>query len=277
MKHHGCTGRYWHLCASPCGAALDQARLAVVYFQADDLCDDGPVQPEHLGGPTRAMSNLLLPVGIPHKAWNRQAESMAERDLIKRHLPCSVRATINGSPVVESSGPMPDAPNTWIRLERGVRRLQSCEMAKAKGMPGNWTMKSTTWKNSWVKDSTSLHIWTAALDSIGEWLETTTEVTSATKVKATSSPSKPTMKDTNGTSEGKPPRLKTEDDEPDWSWQVPDLQPGGAWYNDRVCNLRQAVATLGSPVQLYLGGLEIVEIHRRNYLTEGPKNLQLLW
>jgi hypothetical protein len=73
MKHRGYTGRYWHLCASQCGAALDQARLVVVYFQADDLCDDGPIQPEQLGGPTRAMSNFLLPVGIPHKAWNRQA------------------------------------------------------------------------------------------------------------------------------------------------------------------------------------------------------------
>jgi hypothetical protein len=90
------------------------------------------------------MSNLLLPVGIPHKAWNRQAESVAEGDLIKRHLPCSVRAAIKCSPVFESSGPMLDAPNTWIRSERGVRRLQACEMAKAKGMPGNWTTKSTT-------------------------------------------------------------------------------------------------------------------------------------
>jgi hypothetical protein len=115
------------------------------------------------------------------------------------------------------------------------------------------------------------------LDSVGEWLETTPEATSgATKVKSTSSSSKPTTKDTNGTSGENPPRLKTEDDEPDWSWQVPDLQPGGAWYNDQVCNLRQAVATLGSPVQLYLGGFEILEIHRQNYSTEGPKNLQLL-
>jgi hypothetical protein len=52
MKHCSYTGRCWHLCASQCGAALDQARLAVVYFQADDVCDDGPTQPEQLGGST---------------------------------------------------------------------------------------------------------------------------------------------------------------------------------------------------------------------------------
>jgi hypothetical protein len=80
-----------------------------------------------------AMSNLLLPVGIPRKAWNHQPENEAELPTTKKYQPCQVYHEIDGSPVFEAIGPMSDLPNSWIRSDCGIRRLQMCEMAKATG------------------------------------------------------------------------------------------------------------------------------------------------
>jgi hypothetical protein len=59
---------YWFLRAHEFGAALHQDRLFVVYYQsASD--DAAPKQPEPDQLPPRSMANLLLPTGIPSKAY----------------------------------------------------------------------------------------------------------------------------------------------------------------------------------------------------------------
>jgi hypothetical protein len=190
-----------------------------------------------------------------------------------------VTAAIQGSPVYDATGLMPDRPNTWIRSEKGIRRLQACEMAKAKGMPGEWTTKDLKWKNTWIQDSTSLHIWTTALGAVSEWFEATPTKIAQEAATNDSSVKAPTANvlEAENTLEGAQSESKATEEFQEWSWQVPNIGAGGSWYNDRTANLCQAVATVGSPVQLYLEGWEILEIHRRNYSTDGPKILQLIW
>jgi hypothetical protein len=52
-----------------------------------------------------------------------------------------------------------------------VRRLQAQELAKAKGIPGDWLKTGFPLKeDAVVRGCMGIHIWTAALDSILEWL-----------------------------------------------------------------------------------------------------------
>jgi hypothetical protein len=68
MKKRGYQVVYWFLRAHEFGAALHQDRLFVVYYQsASD--DAAPKQPEPDQLPPRSMANLLLPTGIPSKAY----------------------------------------------------------------------------------------------------------------------------------------------------------------------------------------------------------------
>jgi hypothetical protein len=61
MRQKGYTARYWHMNADEYGAALNQSRLAVVYFKAAESDEDEPQYPTPFELPARAMSNLLLP------------------------------------------------------------------------------------------------------------------------------------------------------------------------------------------------------------------------
>jgi hypothetical protein len=74
MSQRGYSSKFWHLCAEEYGAALRQNRLAVVYYRGESVPGLGPMKPAPMKLPARAMSNLLLPVGIPHKAWYQGQE-----------------------------------------------------------------------------------------------------------------------------------------------------------------------------------------------------------
>jgi hypothetical protein len=171
MRQQGYTARFWHVSAHQLGVALNQSRLAGAYFKGDELTEDDSKQPKNCELPARAITNLLLPVGIPRKAWHHGAEDEADPLTIRKYFPCLVTHCIDNKPIFESCSPMPDLPNSWIQLERGVRQLQACKLAKAKGMPNTWTSKDLQWELGWKQDSMSLHTWTAAIDSIGEWLD----------------------------------------------------------------------------------------------------------
>jgi hypothetical protein len=103
-------------------------------------------------------------VGIPHKAWNHEPEWEANQRTIKKYFPCLVEKCVNkNKPIFESCSLMPDLGNSWIRLEKGVRRLQPCELAKAKSVPNTWTTKDLRWESSRIQHSTCLHTWIAAM------------------------------------------------------------------------------------------------------------------
>jgi hypothetical protein len=137
---------------------------------------------------------------------------------------------------------MPDLPGCWIQSERGIRCLQTQELAKGKGVPGDWFKNgpggsSSLLKDAAVRSSTGIHIWTAALDDTLEWLnskeagcpkdQTQQQPTSPESKQDPKEPSRATetyqqdSKKSNPTSE---PDKFTEGKE--WTWEAPDLQPG---------------------------------------------------
>lgn len=168
MSQRGYSSQFWHLCAEAYGAALRQDRLAVICYR--DL-SAGPRKPVPMALPARAMSNLLLPVGIPSKAWYHGSERKCTMEERARESPCVITYSAGQTPIHDHVGPMPDRANAWIRSERGVRRLQLSELAKAKGLTSAWTNQGvSTLETSWVIQSTCLHLWTAVMDSVGTWL-----------------------------------------------------------------------------------------------------------
>jgi hypothetical protein len=171
MSQRGYASKFWHLCADKYGAALRQDRLAVIYYLGPSEPTSGPMQPVPMELPARAMRNLLLPVGIPQKAWHQgEARECTMEERVREH-PCVVKQSVSQTPIHEHGGPMPDRPNAWIRSEGGVRRLQTSELAKAKGLTSEWTKKDASkLENSWVQQSTCLHVWTAVMDSVSTWL-----------------------------------------------------------------------------------------------------------
>ena len=64
------------------------------------------------------------------------------------------------------------------------------------------------------------------------------------------------------------------------AWKLPDLSEGGAWFWERMMKLTQVALEYGSlGPEMIEEGKKILDIHRRNYDSEGPKpkQLQLIW
>ena len=125
-------------------------------------------KPKPMDLPVRAMSNLLMPVGMPHNAICRDKEKKVTG---KSYLPCKVINKAKHGPIFEPHCPMPDHPHFWIRSERGVRRLQHEEMGKGKGVPPEWLKgdNKRPLRQSTVENATCLHLWTAAMDTLRSW------------------------------------------------------------------------------------------------------------
>jgi hypothetical protein len=270
MSPRGYSSKFWHLCAEEFGAALRQDRLAVVYYREKSTPGWGPMEPAPMNLPARAMINLLLPVGIPHKAWYQGQERDCTMDERMREFPCVVKQSVSRTPIHEHEGPMPDRANAWIRSERGVRRLQTCELAKAKGLTSEWTNKdSSKLENLWVGQSTCLHVWTAVMDSVSTWIHQNTGDQAQGKDESTCGPSE--------NEEMRRQQAAASGTQEDWSWETPDLSRDGEWYKARVRSLKAAIAELPSIPNLFQEGLKTLKIHRQNYGTKGPKELQLIW
>ena len=261
---------YWVMASEHYGAAIAQDRLVVV-------CTLGgtgprPCKPLPTDLPPRNMSNLLLPVGIPRKAYHT-----GEVDLYpdsRRWWPCDVRQRAGSEPIFERFGLMPDRPHSWIRSERGVRRLQHSEWAKGKGIPSEWITgnggHSKPLREPLLRRCTSYHLLVAVIDEVETWIRGCEE---------SCSPPLLSQPDTgNKDSTSLPPNPAT--DEPyDWNWEVPDLSPGSPWHTARTCSLKAAIssANLPEPERHFQEGLDALSVHRGNYSEAGPQRLQLLW
>jgi hypothetical protein len=137
---------------------------------------------------------------------------------------CVVKQSVSRTPIHENEGPMPDRANAWIRSERGVRRLQTCELAKVKGLASEWTNKDPSkLENSWVVQSTCLHVWTAVMDSVSTWIHQNTDDQNQCKNESISGPSE--------NEEMKRQQTGASGIQEDWSWETPDLGENGDWYN----------------------------------------------
>ena len=261
------------------GAALDQERLFDVYYQAESPLTRPPMQPEGQGLPPRSMSNLLMPTGIPK----------------------GDRAKKGGPKLVPSVPPPPDQPEgprcvgicgsgkvyhpdgcmvdslegNWVSTEKGVRRIQPEELAKAKGLPSEWKSKDCKLSRAEVAQSTSAHLWIPVADAIGEWCcpqhSLEDETWSVAPTEASTLPGSLALDPATGEPLEEPP------DGTDWEYDYPDLAFQGEWYQDRISKLKAAIEGHPERDKLFQDGLEALEFHRTNYTDEGPKYLQLLW
>jgi hypothetical protein len=144
LEKAGYAVQYWYLKAWEYGGALDQDRLACICTLRDfqQEAENLPC-PTPNGLPPRPMRKLLLPVGIPGSAWARSKPIDCEVTST-RYYPCIVKKTCEGQSVYDSNGTMPDKLRVWIQGDRGVRKAQTEELAKAKGISSTWEPSKKT-------------------------------------------------------------------------------------------------------------------------------------
>jgi hypothetical protein len=269
MTRLGYEAQYWHLKAELYGAALRQSRLAVIYTKQGATSRPGPIKPAPMRLPPRPMSNLLLPMIVPRGAWNKNPTQPMPPQHGLRYLPCVVTDQVELMSIYSAIGPMPDRLNVWVGAEAGIRHLQACELAKAKGLPNGWKANDELSNRgaSWIQRATCSHLWAAVLDPIAQWLLEPVTTTSKPRPRRTR----------RAKAQAETPRVPVSGLQPDWSWQVPDLSPGGAWHQERVSSLEVVIAGNPKADQLRAQGLEILARHQKNYTPAGPQALQLIW
>lgn len=265
MEHRGYSSGVWFLRAHEHGAALRQDRVAWYFYKSRGDKDQGPREPTPNGLPPRPVSNLLKPFGVPHAAWSRSEwkPATADENLSDILAPCILAGSIRKVPAFHTSGPLPDSLATWVKVERGVRRILPEEMAAIKGVPKEWGNTSDV-PSSVLDNMTGIHLWAAVADSLAEWMRPPSDAPDSDQ--ATCPTPGTTQKSTSGA-----------EIPPEWTWTPPDLAEGGDWHRARVANLEAAIAGHPESKRLRLEGLEALRVHRDNYGPDGPQQLQLLW
>jgi hypothetical protein len=284
MKRHGYDTRYWMMRAWEYGAALDQVRLVTIFWQR--TFGGEIVQPTIIALPARAMSNLLMPVGVPIRAWTNQVMGPA---VIKKGIPCIV-GRIGIQDVYGCQGIMPDTIPSWIQTHKGIRRLQHQELAKAKGYLEESEMPHSKGGLNSVRMGTCGHIVTAAMDRAGEWLKefgcsrwnNNGAFANGYLVGTTTDPlqSDTTTKNVQDDDAAAATMWSTDEEDeadPDWDWEVPDISVGSTWYKERISKLKEATKDSHDGDRWFCEGIECLDRHRMNYTEAGPKRLQLLW
>jgi hypothetical protein len=156
---------------------------------------------------------------------------------------------------------MLDDLSVYLHVWNRCRRLQSEELAKAKGTPSEWNSKPA--KKIPTKSAlfcTSLHLWVAVGDSLADWwnlLDGSTKKAQVTLLE-------PEMADTSGQDEFV-------------AWNLPDLVVGGNWHQARQHSLKMLAAEFPDTDQLIADGEQALDIHQQNYTDAGPQHLELLW
>jgi hypothetical protein len=146
-------------------------------------------------------------------------------------------------------------------------------IAKAKGVPKEWQPEARKKRSLWraaVSLLTVVHLWTAAMDSLGNWmrarsLQGEAQIDGRPPASIRSMPESHLL-------------LECEDPESDTSeWEVPDLKEGSVWCKARIHSLCQAIQDLPNREQHFEDDLQALARHGLNYTLEGPQQLQLLW
>ena len=275
LEKRGYTCLEWVLDNQLLGGALDQECLIDV-FLLNTNHRDLPSHPLPQGLPSRQMSNLLEPFALVPFRERAPPGSISWNDTPYKMGPCLISGRVGNNLIYEPSGCMPNDVSSWVATERPkstgkcVRRLLTDELCRAKGVPKEWVRKGSKLPKEAVINSTPLHVWTVLCDSLSSWLRHDTREHSPKRPKVLFD-SRPSP-----VGESCQPDEPARSQEP-WTYQMPNLEKGGLWYQERVSNLRVAVRHLPNPASLIEEGLEMLEIHRNNYTEAGPKYLQLLW
>jgi hypothetical protein len=242
MEKLGYSIHFWLMEAVDFGSAVSQLRLGVLYTQEASDQPQEPVQPSPNKLPARPMSNLLMPVGVPFSAWTKMTPQMETAD--RRCLPCISNSHFGRSaPIFDPQGPMPDALDSWVQVDKGMRRMQIEELAKAKGVPKEWQPASRKKRSLWravVSLLTVVHLWTAAMDSLGNWM-----------------------------------RVRSPRGESRINDRLPaSIRPAPETHPLPDC---EDLEDLPNREQHFEDGIQALARHGLNYTLEGPQQLQLLW
>jgi hypothetical protein len=211
---------YWFLRSTEHGGVVRQDRCMLVLRLLGSTA--APVQvPKQIDteGAPRTARNMLKPVGIPSASWLKE-EWTAREDypewVRSAAAPCVLvgESNLRKTPIFSPDGSLPDSVGALIATDRGVRRLLSEELAKAKGVPHAWIAQEYL-KPEMVNGLTSLHLWAAVAASLDD--------TVPTSVRVLSTPSIPVEEEPVWMS-------RAQMDEPDWEWSPPDLSAEGDWY-----------------------------------------------
>jgi hypothetical protein len=211
----------------------------MVWYRTDAPLANLP-QPWNSILPVRPMSNLLKPFGFPAKAWARRTSKPLQGQASRG--PCQLQGHIGGELIYDELGAMPNVVGSWISTRKGIRRLQYEELAKAKGI--NDLVESCEDKvlRSTIRDSMGVHVWAAALDALGSWMQDPDDDDDT--VSTTSVPSFPKWSDD-----------KEDDSEAEWTWEPPNLRMRSPWHQDRLASLRTAIEGCPETKQWYEEGV----------------------
>jgi hypothetical protein len=157
---------------------------------------------------------------------------------------------------------MPSTVGAWIPTEKGIRRVSLEETSRGLGLPKDTVVKVTA---PLLEQTTSLFHW--------EYLSASLLMTK----KEAASPPPAAASGHRALNESL--RKKSRESETAFTWTPPDLSVGGKWYPKRLANLKKAASNLPDPAKIIQDGLDILCIHRANYLATGraPSQLQLIW
>jgi hypothetical protein len=120
------------------GGALDQLLLVTVLWK--NKYGTGMRRRPTVELPPRAMTNLLMPVGVPRRAWTQVP---MEKSTNTGTSPHQVVGNIGTHLVYLDQGVMPDRIPSWIQTDKGIRWLQHQELVKAKGLLENFEMPTS--------------------------------------------------------------------------------------------------------------------------------------
>ena len=138
--------------------------------------------------------------------------------------------------------------------------MQYSELAKAKGITEATKDFTSNGAHAAIRDGTCIHVWTATLDTIADWLRTDPQTTHPT-----ATPQKPPQADHNSAKAESKPETWHDDDPEDaeetWEWKAPDLSENSSWYQERVKGLLQAIEGDPKADQWYREGLQALAVH----------------
>jgi hypothetical protein len=164
---------HWFLRGHAHGGVVRQDRFILILRRsAAEVPALTAVNPITTDGGPRIARNMLLPTGVPHQAWMTD-DWIARTDypigVMEATAPCILvgETTRRHTPIFSPDGCLPDSIGCYIQTDRGVRRLQLSELAKAKGAPSGWIRQGHLTPRA-VNTMTDVHLWTVGPPR-GKW------------------------------------------------------------------------------------------------------------
>ena len=271
LKAYGYETRSWCVKAEQCGAAT-WASYLVTFAVLPSLSTQLAHMPRDLHLPLSARScrNIIVQYPKPDvsEPWRFVGHSKnitrGTHPVYHNYLGTFRSQTCEARPVFSADGPFPADQTALIQVPgRGdkpdLRPMSAYEWQKLKvgyGDPPECV--------SDIIDQVETSVYGILGQQLGDLLSPRGNQ-NATPLPRQPPPARPTSS---------PAEPATE-----WRWESPDLSPGSIFRWKRMASLQAAIATLpcAERAAAYHEGLELLEIHSKNYTDEGPLQLVLLW